>query len=167
MARYIAKDDALANAFRATLLEAVAARPGITLTQLADHFGRKPSTIMWHATKLAKADLLRHERLRKVRVFYLVAGGTQLRNAILARSQLDNALARRIHEMVSQRPGITFPDLCAALVHNASVLRWHLRRLVEAGLVYCGATTGRTQHFYPRLVPTAGPPTAAGAAPAA
>lgn len=163
MARYVPKEQALASPTRRAVLGLVAARPGITLTQLAGHLGCRPSTILWHAGKLEAAGLLRSERVGPARVHYLASGGLPLRDAVLGRARLDHPLARRIHELVAQRPGLTLRDLGDAIARDAATVRWHVRKLVSAGLLALGDGPGRADRFYPGVAPPAhaGPPEAA------
>jgi predicted transcriptional regulator len=154
MARYVTKEFALSNPLRARLLEVVGTQPGITMGELAGRLGCRPSTILWHMTKLEKADLLRSARVGNVRVFYLPSGGAALRERSLAKAVLKNDVARRIHEVVQQRPGITFRDLRLLLAGRASSLRWHARRLVDEGLLRFGDDRGRATSFYPVAGPS-------------
>ena len=149
MARYVPKETALSNPLRLRLLDAVGQRPGITLSQIADQFGCQPSTVVWHMTKLEKADLMRTARVGNSRVFYLPSGGQALRDQSLASAVLRNDVARRIHEAVRQQPGITFRGLRLHLMERGSALRWHARRLVAEGLISLGEGRGRATEFYP------------------
>lgn len=148
MARRLRKEDVLLHPLRRELLAAIAAQPGITMKELASLFDRRPSTIQWHATKLSKADLVRSERVGEFRVFY-AAGEARVRAEALARPSLADSLARRIHEAVVHQPGITVQDLVASLMGSAPSIRWHLRRLLDSGLVCAGARQGRICHYYP------------------
>jgi predicted transcriptional regulator len=149
MSRYVSKEVALAHPVRRTILELVKEQPGIKLTKLANQIQRKPSTVLWHTNKMNKANLLRNEKVGGARVFYLVAGGRPLRNEILAKARLANPLARHIHEVVARQPGITFEGICATVASNVSRIRWHVRRLTDAGLLCLGNEPGRAAHFYP------------------
>ena len=151
MARYVTKQFALSSPLRTQLLEIVGQEPGINMCQLAERLSCRPSTIIWHKTKLEKADLLRSERVGNERVFYLPAGGIALRNQSLTSALLKNDVARRIHEIVSQQPGITLKAIAARLMERASSLRWHIKRLVEEGLLCLGQGTGRSTELYPGM----------------
>ncbi|HUR24706.1 MAG TPA: winged helix-turn-helix domain-containing protein [Candidatus Thermoplasmatota archaeon] len=106
-------------------------------------------------TKLTKADLLRTERIGNERVFYLPSGGIAVRNQSLAGVILKNDVARRIHDIVSQQPGITMKGIAARLMGRASSLRWHVKRLVDEGLLCLGEGSGRATEFYPGSTPGA------------
>lgn len=156
MVRYVSKETALGHPMRQAILDLVATHPGISLTQLAQQISCKPSTILWHTGKLRKADLLRTAKVAGLRVFYLPNGGIDLRERVVERTRLANDLARRIHEVVAQRPGITFNGLASQVGANVSALRWHLGRLVADGLLCLGDEPGRALHYYARHHP--GPP---------
>lgn len=155
MARYVPKTIALAHPLRRTILELVDGQPGITLTQLALRLECKPSTILWHTTKLRKADLVRSAKVGQSRIFYLVAGGNPLRDLTIEKTHLGNAFARQIHDVVAQRPGITLRGICECVAISSTSIRWHVRRLVDAGLLCLGEEGGRAAHFYPRAAPGA------------
>lgn len=150
MPRYIPKEEALGNPVRRAILDRIAAQPGISLSQLANDMACKPSTILWHTGKLTKADLLRSTKANGLRMFYVPAGGSDLRERIVTGARLGNPLARRIHEVVAQRPGITFKGISAAVAENVSALRWHVTRLVEEGLLCPGDGPGRALRYYAR-----------------
>lgn len=156
MARYVTKEFALSNPLRTRLLAVVGQEPGITMRDLAARLECRPSTIIWHMTKLEKADLLRSTRVGNARVFYLPSGGAALRSKSLASVLLKNDVARRIHEVVNQQPGITLRDLRLRLMERGSSLRWHARRLVDEGLLCLGEGRGRSSGLYP--VASAGAP---------
>jgi predicted transcriptional regulator len=153
MTRHVTKEFALSNPLRARLLDVVGAQPGITLCQLAERLACRPSTVIWHMTKLEKADLLRSSRIGNARVFYLPSGGQALRVQSRASALLKNDVARRIHEVVNQQPGITFRGLRLHMMERGSSLRWHARRLVAEGLLCLGEGRGRATAFYPATGP--------------
>lgn len=155
MPRYVTKEFALSSPLRQQLLEVVGHEPGINMGQLADRLECRPSTILWHMTKLEKADLLRSERVGNARVFYLPAGGVEVRHRSLTSAILKNDVARRIHEVVNAQPGITFMALASHVMESASSLRWHAGRLVAEGLLCLGQGRGRSTEFYPAARPGA------------
>jgi DNA-binding transcriptional ArsR family regulator len=74
MPRFVPKEFALANELRVKMLGIVGDHPGINMTHLAEQLGCKPSTVIWHASKLEGADLLRSQRSGYFRIFYLLRG---------------------------------------------------------------------------------------------
>lgn len=152
MVRYVSKDQALGNPLRQQLLDVVAATPGVNMKGLATALDCQPSTVIWHAAMLQRAGLLRTEKVGGLRVFYLPTGGMQSRNDVIEGTLLSNDAARRIHRYVADHPGTTFADLTARLGLQLSALRWHVRRLVDGGIV-CLDRQGRLAVLYPGTTP--------------
>lgn len=151
MVRYVSKEQALENPLRQQLLELVKTAPGINMKGLAQALACQPSTVLWHAAMLQRAGLLRTEKVAGLRVFYL-PNGAAVRNQGLEAAMLHHDAARKIHDYVSRNPGSTFASLASNLLINASALRWHVRRLVEGGVV-CLDRQGRLAILYPGTEP--------------
>lgn len=147
MVRYVSKEQALDNPLRQQLLGLVETTPGINMKALAETLACQPSTVIWHAAMLQRAGLLRTEKVAGLRVFYL-PNGTAVRNRGIETALLHHDAARKIHEYVSRNPGATFARLAQDLLINASALRWHVRRLVDGGVV-CLDRQGRLAILYP------------------
>lgn len=149
MTRHVSKEFALSNPLRTQLLDVVQSEPGINMSTLSDRLRCRPSTVIWHTTKLERAGLLRSERVGNLRVYYVAAGGIPLRKQTITTTLLQHETARRIHEVVQREPGITLSRLTAQLVENTSVLRWHVRRLVAGGVLCLDSGKGRAFEYYP------------------
>ncbi len=149
MARYVPKSEALDNPARAAMMATVTAEPGITLTELAAAFHVTPSTVLWHARKLAAAGLLQMVRRGRHRLFYGAQGGSVARDQALRRDALRSARAQQALEAVRARPGLTAPGLAQRLDIGLHVARALLRSLAGVGLVQA-ATGGRALHYYAR-----------------
>lgn len=147
MVRYVSKDQALGNPLRKALLEVVGATPGINMKSLAQALSCQPSTVIWHTAMLQRAGLLRTEKVGGLRVFYLPASRAG-RNQVIEGALLHHEAARRIHAHVQRNPGATFADMEAGLGMGISVLRWHVRRLVDGGAL-CLDRQGRLAVLFP------------------
>lgn len=153
MVRYVTKEFALSSPFRVKMLEVVGQQPGINMANLAIRLDCKPSTVIWHARKLEAAGMLRNQKAGHLRIFYL-PGGADIRMQTRESALLNNDIARRMHEIVRQEPGITFQGLQQRLIDNIYSLRWHAKRLAEAGLL-CLGSEGRSITLYPTQGPVA------------
>lgn len=149
MPRHVSKEFALSNPLRTQLLDVVQQEPGINMSNLSERLACRPSTVIWHTTKLERAGLLRSERVGNLRVYYVASGGVPLRKQTIATALLQHDTARRIHDVVQREPGITLARLTTQLVENASVLRWHVRRLVAGGVLCLDNGKGRAFEYYP------------------
>lgn len=151
MVRYVSKEQALDSPLRQKLLGIVGSTPGINMKGLSDALGCQPSTVIWHAAMLQRAQLLRTEKVGGLRVFYLPTG-QRARNQVIEGALLHHEAARRIHDHVSRHPGATFASLEGELGMSMSVLRWHVRRLVDGGAL-CLDRQGRLAVLYPGETP--------------
>lgn len=147
MVRYVSKEQALDSPLRRHLLQVVGGMPGINMKGLSDALGCQPSTVIWHAAMLQRAQLLRSEKVGGLRVFYLPTG-QRSRDQVIEGALLHHEAARRIRDHVLRHPGATFASLEADLGMTISVLRWHVRRLVDNGVV-CHDRQGRLVVLYP------------------
>ncbi len=147
MARYVPRDQALEHPFRRPMMERVIQEPGITLTELANAFDVTPSTVLWHARKLAGADVLKMERKGSRRLFFSAEGGLAAREEALRREALRKGRAKEALQAVQAAPGLTAPGLAKRLGIGLHVARDLLARLAGAGLVDADRG-GRAIHYY-------------------
>jgi predicted transcriptional regulator len=109
--------------------------PGAHLKQLSEEFAMKTSSILWHIRKLESAELVKSERVGGYRVFYAVDGGIEIKRVSRAITSLQNDNARRIFARIQSKPGVTTRQLSDALGIHGGTVRWHLRKLRDAGLL--------------------------------
>lgn len=147
MARYVPREEALEHPFRRPMMERVTAEPGISLGELAAVFNVTPSTVLWHARKLAAADVLKMERSGRRRLFYSAEGGRDARMAALAREALRKDNAKAALRLVAELPGVTAPRLAERLGIGLHAARDLLARLAGAGLVRADRGS-RAIHYY-------------------
>ncbi len=140
---------ALEHDGRSELYKIVSRTPGIHLGELARELGMETSSVLWHARKLERANLVRSQRSGKFRVFYPVAGGVEAKRMAATRGLINSDNAQRICSFVDAHPGATANDLATRLAINVTTVRWHLRRLAEFGLVAGQADGVYRRYFVP------------------
>lgn len=133
--RYISPKEALKNPQRSMLYGFIRGNPGAHLKQLSEEFAMKTSSILWHIRKLESAELVKSERVGGYRVFYAVDGGIEIKRVSRAITSLQNDNARHIFARIQRRPGSTTRQLSEALNIHGGTVRWHLRKLRDAGLL--------------------------------
>lgn len=133
--RYVDPKVALRNPQRSMLYGFIKGNPGVHLKQLSNEFRMKTSTVLWHIRKLEHGDLVRSKKANGYRVFYPVSGGLEAKQLSTAVTALSNANARRVFEFVAFNPGAHRRLLSGRLLINPGTVRWHLKKLREAGLV--------------------------------
>lgn len=133
--RYISPKEALKNPQRSMLYGFIRGNPGAHLKQLSEEFAMKTSSILWHIRKLESAELVKSERVGGYRVFYAVDGGIEIKRVSRAITSLQNDNARHIFGRIQRRPGSTTRQLSEALNIHGGTVRWHLRKLRDAGLL--------------------------------
>lgn len=133
--RYVDPMVALKNPQRSMLYGFIKGNPGVHLKQLSTEFRMKTSTVLWHIRKLEHADLVRSKKANGYRVFYPVSGGMEAKQLSTAVTALSNGNARSIFEFVALNPGAHRRILSGRLTINPGTVRWHLKKLREAGLV--------------------------------
>lgn len=133
--RYVDPKVALKNPQRSMLYGFIKGNPGVHLKQLSNEFHMKTSTVLWHIRKLEHADLVRSKKANGYRVFYPVSGGMEAKALSTAVTALSNHNAKSIFEFVAINPGAHRRILSGRLTINPGTVRWHLKKLREAGLV--------------------------------
>jgi predicted transcriptional regulator len=133
--RYVDPKVALKNPQRSMLYGFIKGNPGVHLKQLSNEFHMKTSTVLWHIRKLEHADLVRSKKANGYRVFYPVSGGMEAKALSTAVTALSNHNAKQIFEFVAINPGAHRRILSGRLIINPGTVRWHLKKLREAGLV--------------------------------
>lgn len=133
--RYITPKEALKNPQRAMLFGFIRGNPGVHLKKLSEEFHMKTSSILWHIRKLESAELVHSERANGFRVFYPSEGGVEVKKVGRAVTALQNTNARALFELVQMRTGLGAGELAHDLKLHVGTARWHLKKLVEFGLV--------------------------------
>lgn len=126
------RDEVLKNGRRTAAYEAVQSHPGIYLRQLAHQLAMRPSTLAFHLRYLERAGYIESLADGPRRRYFDNRARVGSRKAIAI---LENARTASIAAYIREHRGTTQRDLQAAFGSAQSTVSWHLRRLIEGGLV--------------------------------
>jgi predicted transcriptional regulator len=132
--RHVDRANLLAHTFRHQVLETVRQQPGIHLREVARRLDLTPNNAAYHLRVLERHGLLRSERLHGKRV-YFPAAGPEARRKFLAESLLRLASRARVLAAVAATPAPNQTRIAALTGQHQGAVGWHLRLLMEAGLV--------------------------------
>ena len=144
------RDEVLGHKLREELQQLIRRKPGITPPQLRVATGAAWSTLVYHLGVLEKNKLVsslldgRHKRFFP---FGEVGWGDRETIAVL-----QNQNTRRAFDGVAAKPGIIQADLAVEVGVTAQAIKWHVDRLLKAGLVR-REKAGRSLHVYPEPEP--------------
>lgn len=129
----IRHEDLLEHPVRGELMQRVQASPGVHFQQLVRDTGKGRGTMEHHLRKLIQAGLV-VERPGRGFTCYFPKGAVD-RRLMQAASSLKSAGARDVLRAVHASPGAVSADVVARLGMAPSTVNYHLKRLVDAGLV--------------------------------
>ena len=129
----IRSEDLLQHPVRNDLYEVVTKRPGIHFQEIARHLDKGRGTTEHHLRKLVQAGLL-VEKADSGFTCYFPKGAVD-RKLMAAAPVLKTAGARNVLAAVHASPGAVAADLSARLGMPTSTVNYHLKKLVNAGLV--------------------------------
>ncbi|HVL49438.1 MAG TPA: helix-turn-helix domain-containing protein [Candidatus Thermoplasmatota archaeon] len=124
----------LANATRKAIYDAVSANPGLGVQDLARVASVSYSTASYHLDRLVEARMLVLAN-EAGRLAYYKNGGAFTESERKVLPLLKNAEAMRVLEAILASPGTYRAALAESLGVTATTINWHLKRLVDAGLV--------------------------------
>lgn len=139
----------LNNPTRKTIYDRVCEEPGLGVKELADAADVSYSTASYHLDRLRDADMVVVNRDGNRLSFYQNGGAfTEDERELLP--LLQNCEAMRVLEDILENPGTYRARIAERLGVTATTINWHLKNLLEAGLVE-ERREGRTAHlFVPR-----------------
>lgn len=143
----IAKERLLDHASRERLLDAVRARPGLAVADLATTTGMPRNTVTYHMRVMEREGLVSSTRNGRNRLFFAPGSLPQRANAdafATLRHETTLAMARAI----GADPGVDQKALCERVGVSPSLAHWHADRLVASGLVD-KRREGRFVRYYP------------------
>jgi len=130
----ISRAEALDNKVRQGIFEAIKADPGMSASALAKHFDISWGTTMYHLEVLEQTRLVSSLREGRYRRYFVngaeLDGASKETVAILC-----NETTAQVADAVHTTPGATQKEVARAVGLTPQALHWHMRRLVEAGLV--------------------------------
>ena len=146
-AKFVNSGNVLENDARRSIFEYIQQHPGVHLRAAATALSLSTTNVLWHLRKLEDANLVTSKKFEGYKVFYPVEGGVETKKRAIAASVLRNDNAQGILEYVSANPSAHQREIARALGVNHGTIRWHLRKLEEAGLV-TPMKREHTTHYY-------------------
>lgn len=129
---------------RQQILKLVEENPGIPLSELMERTQSGWGTLYHHLAKLSQAGLVQTRLAGRRRLVYATTGGTTATQDAEARSILCGQTARRIAISIRNRPNRSVLDLSEELGDSPRAVYYHVRRLLNAGLI---SSASATRHF--------------------
>jgi len=145
--RQIDSKNVLEHPLRQALLQTVQQEPGAHLRELAARHKTAVTNTQWHLRKLEMANLVKTQKVQGKRVYYPVQGGVASRDRAIQNAALRNPNAEGVRAYIAAKPGAEIGDIADALHLNPGTVRWHLRRLEEAGLLRLILDGERTMYY--------------------
>ena len=140
---------ALENETRKQIFESVCRAPGLGVHAIAKAAGVSYSTTAYHLERLVEAGMIVMTPDGNKLCYYKNGGAfTETERKLLP--ILKNDEASRVFEAILASPGTYRAALAERLGVTATTVNWHLKRLLEAGLVE-EARSGRNAYLYPRV----------------
>lgn len=131
----VAKKDVLDHETRAALYEAVKAEPGVSPHGLVATMGVGWSTVVYHLSVLERNDLVVAVRDGRYRRYFDRTSGRFANGRKLVVSVLKNEKSAAIAAHIRANPGLVQRRIAERFGLAASSVHWHVKRLVDAGLV--------------------------------
>ncbi|MHB8604376.1 MAG: winged helix-turn-helix transcriptional regulator [Thermoplasmatota archaeon] len=149
--KFVTSENVLENDARREIFEYLKANPGTHLRATAAALGLSTTNVLWHLRKLEAANLIASRKFEGYKLFYPVEGGQESRRNAIASSVLRNPHAVAILEAVLAEPAVQQREIARRLGVNHGTIRWHLRKLIESGLLLELKQQNETQHFVSTL----------------
>lgn len=121
---------------RRNVLDVVARHPGLPVGELQTLVGVGWGTLHHHLKKLEEAGLVRTHSVGRRRIVHLAGEGAHEGFALLR-----GRTARNVARAIVDNPGIGIVDLARVSGGSPRAVYYHVKRLVEAGLVTNGGNT--------------------------
>ncbi len=120
---------------RRAVYDAIQENPGLSITDLAELAGCSGSTLNYHLRVLEKNDLVISQRDGRYLRFFDRKSGLYANGRKTVVSALRNETTAAIGAAILHNPGVPQCDLAEAFEIAPSTVTWHIRRLMDAGLV--------------------------------
>jgi len=129
----ISRERVLDNARRSRILEWLRTNPGSTTQDIRRGLGLGWGATVHHLATLESHGLVEFQQWGRNRDWY-VAGGLDAR-ARAQHSALKRPRARQLYELIASHPGAAQRELAATMGVHRSTVEFHLRKLLQVGLV--------------------------------
>ncbi|MEA3198799.1 MAG: hypothetical protein QOE90_227 [Thermoplasmata archaeon] len=142
----LAPSEMLDNEARNRVYEHVKAHPGAHPSAIAETLDLGWGTVVYHLSKLESTRLVTSRTAHNRKCFFAMTGelDAQARTAVAAMS---TDKARAIVDAVRAAPGISQKDLSERLGISQALASWHVKRLVESGVLNV-AKSGRSHTLH-------------------
>jgi len=118
---------------RRRVLELIEARPGISIREIARRLETTWPNAKYHASRLQASGQINTRVLGRHRVCFPTSIADSM--VVEARALLAEPTARRVAVFVTHHPGGGVQDVVRGTQLSQRVVYYHLKRLLEAGLV--------------------------------
>jgi len=159
--RHVGRENLLEHDFRQRLLALLREHPGMHLREIARQLDLTPTNASYHLRVLERHGVIRSEHAHGRRVYFPAAGRDE-RERFLAQALLYQAPRAAVLQAIARNPGANQSRLAHITAQHQGAVSWHVRQLIEAGLVEERRTTRAC--FYD--ITTLGRALASGAMPA-
>jgi DNA-binding MarR family transcriptional regulator len=132
--RHIHRENLLENTFRHQVLALLRASPGLHLREVARRLGTTTTNASYHLRMLEKHGLICSERTHGKRV-YVPASGREEHARNIARSVALQSSRASILRDVTLHVGTNQCAIAGRTGQRQGAVSWHVRQLVEAGLI--------------------------------
>lgn len=129
----LTQEELVTAPLRQEILQRAKARPGMPLTELRAQLGVGWGALYHHLRKLSAAGLIEVHTVGRLNLLYL-KGAHQSQQA-QALALLRGTTAHRIAEAVIAQPGCSVRDLVERTGDSPRAVYYHVKRLVDAGLL--------------------------------
>jgi predicted transcriptional regulator len=133
--KFVNSENVLDSEARRQIFAYIRQHPGTHLRATAQALDLSTTNVLWHLRKLEGANLVNSRKFEGYKLFYPTEGGLDSRRRAIARSVLKNENARDILVHIADHPNTHQREIARVLGVNHGTIRWHLRKLNEAGLV--------------------------------
>ncbi len=129
----IRREDLLEHPVRAGIMETIESDPGVHFQELVRRMGKGRGTMEHHVRKLVQSGLL-VEKAERGFTCYFPKGAVDRR--LMEMAPLFKAQgARRVLQAVQAQPGAATMELASTLGMATSTVNYHVKRLVDAGVL--------------------------------
>lgn len=147
-AKYVNSQNVLENEVRGEIYGFLRKSVGANLKQITDELALSTTNAVWHLRKLEQSGLVRSRKFNGYKIYYPVEGGVRARDLSCSASTLSNDNARTVFEFVAANPGSHQREIARVLGVNHGTVRWHLKKLRQAGLLV-EMRNGKVSTYFP------------------
>ena len=133
----------LESPLRQQIVDIVKARPGVSVGDIMDELQVGWGTLYHHLTKLSRNKMIQTSVVGRRRLVYPVSPDSDP-TADKHMAMLRGKTARRVAEAVLAQPNIPIQELTVLLDESPRVVYYHVKRLLDAGLILSDSKTRHT-----------------------